>query len=182
MRGQTTGSWAWAWALLPALAVVGPPGAADARDRRVCRGASTPAETAPVPAAARGLYERVAERADRRPTLGASPDTNAFCLTRKAIFFNPADLGPAETSGTPGSAPATARLAYALGAWRALQRNSRVLETDAAQAAGCALARLGVKGDALTTQLLDLRDWSGPHADARAWTSALTRGYQSCGG
>ena len=182
MRGQPTGSHRWAWAVLATLAVAGTPGVADAGARRVCAGATTPAETAPVPAAARERYGRVAERADHRATLGVSPATNSFCLTRRAIFFNPADLAATETTGVPGSAPATARLAYALGAWRALQRNSRVLETDAAQAAGCALARLGAKGDALTTQMLDLRDWSGPHPDARAWTGALTRGYQSCGG
>lgn len=73
------------------------------------------------------------------------------------------------------------RVAYALGAWAASRSATpQDAELHAARAAGCALSRLDVRGDDLTTQLLDLRDFTGPHPDARAWTVAAQEGHASC--
>ncbi len=151
---------------------------ASAATRRAC--ADRPAQVTPLSAKARALYQRVAAHLGARPPVGASPVTNDFCLTRTAIYLNSADVADAATAGSPAQAVASARLAYALGAWLARSAKSPSLELDAARSAGCALGRLGVRGDALTTQVLELRDWSGPHPQARPWMAAVMEGHAQC--
>ena len=115
------------------------------------------------------------------PAVGVSPSIESFCVTAAAVFLHPSVLTEAEVAGRPERAGATAKLTYAVAAWLAQRLpDAGDVEHAAASVTGCALARLGVRGDALTESVLELRGWSGPHAHARAWTRALTKGHVRC--
>ncbi len=167
-----------AWQAVLVCVLMGVGWAEAAPERRAC--ASAPAEAVPLSPAAERLFQKVSATLGASPTLGGSPDVDPFCVTRTTVFVHPGDMAPAFSDGPPAQAVATARLAYAVAAWIATQRRSKSLELDAARATGCALAKLGLKGDAFTTQLLDLNDWTGPHRRTGAWTTAAKQGHASC--
>ena len=140
--------------------------------RRVCPGGVAPAGAGPAEAAPASVFLRVASVAGVRISLGVAPGVDRFCVTPTAVVFGPGDLDAASAAG---------RIAYAIGVWAAWRgQNARGAEVKAASHAGCLLARLGVFGDDLTTQVVDVRDWSGPHRDARRFTRAVRGGYAAC--
>ena len=154
--------------------VSAPAAAAPSAPRRACPDAQPPAGAAPPEGALAGTVTsaRAAAHVDAR--VAVVPLLAGFCTTRDAVFLGAAELPAAELT-------TSARIAYALGAWAGGRSGSpQDAELHAAGIAGCALGRLGVRGDELTTQLLDLRDWSGPHPDARAWTRAAQEGHSAC--
>ena len=119
----------------------------------------------------------------RGPAVGVSAEVDELCVTARGVFLNPSDLSDAELAGRPEQAGATPKLAYALGVWAARHLlDASAAELYAASQAGCTLARLGIHGDVLTTMVLELRGWSGPHPRARAWTRALMKGHGRCAG
>ena len=119
----------------------------------------------------------------RGPVVGVSAEVDELCVTDSRVFLNPSDLAPAEVSGRPDQAAASPKLAYAFGVWAARHLpDTEEAELSAANQAGRTLARLGVRGDALTAWALELRAWSGPHRRARAWTRALMKGHNRCAG
>ncbi len=153
-------------------AVAAPPERHACTDGRAPAGARAPNETeAPLVASALSAARSSVPVSvvDRLP---------GFCVTREAVFVGAMEL---DTGSGPASALAVGRVAYALGIWAAgRSATPQDAELHAARAAGCTLARLNIRGDDLTTQLLELRDFTGPHADARAWTLALQEGHASC--
>lgn len=147
-------------------------------DRRAC--SQTPEAATPLPPGAGRLHRRVSQAAKTQTPIAVTPDAQPFCLTRRAAYISPAEVTPEVTAGGPGAAIATARLAYVLGAWLAQNAKHQAIELSAARSTGCTLARLGLRGDTLTTQLRELQDWSGPHPNTRAWMRSATEGYLSC--
>lgn len=140
--------------------------------RRLCPGGVAPADAGPADVALASIFRRVASVADVRLALGVAPGINGFCVTPTAIVFGPGDLDAPIAAG---------RIAYVIGVWAAWQgQGEREAESKAAVRAGCLLARLGVAGDELTTQVLGMRDWSGPHRNVRRFTRAVHGGYATC--
>ena len=149
--------------------------------RPVCARENAPPDAAPLVSQAERLFRRVADLAEVRIAGGQTTQVDRFCVTDQGIFFGSGQLTEALTVGSPAEAIGAARIAYAIAVWRIYRLpDPRHVHPRAAREAGCTLARLGVIGDDLTTQLVELRAWTGPHADARAWSQAALEGHRAC--
>lgn len=156
-----------------------------ARADESCPSGVAPVDATAAPAAAIRHYRRIATRQKVPMSIGTSSSISKYCVTRNAVFYEPAWLGIAELEASPDSGVGHAALAYIAGRQSAhLLRTTGGVEPDAdlagARAAGCALAAAGVRGDAVNAIFDSLQAMTAPHAEADKWRAAFTRGVEAC--
>ena len=157
---------------------------AHATEPPVCTGGQPPAQVEAAPAPLHTQYKRLRDALGAHPTLALHAGPEPVCVTRSAIYLSHAFADAARFDGPDLTADGLGRLAWALGVQRAaFDQRPAARRTHwhdrAAEFAACALATAGLRGDALTAQVLALRDALQPSAPA-AFMAAMTRGVKRC--
>ncbi len=148
----------------------------------VCPGATAPADVVPLDLEARRLLSRVGEALKAPVAVAETPTRTTPCVTRVGVFV---PTGWLPVAGPPAQAVGVGRLAWLIGLQRALFFMPPTVDASVASAelAGCALARLDVRGDALTLQVTSLRAVIGvAPAEVDAFDGSVARGYARCAG
>lgn len=146
----------------------------------VCPGEAAPADEQPLSAEALRLLSRVGAALRAPVAIAEAASLSDPCVTRAGIFVPPGWL---PTDGSPTYALGVGRLAWLIGLQRALLFLPPTVDVSraAADLAGCALGRIGVRGEALTHQVASLRVAVGvAPADVSGFETSMTRGAARC--
>lgn len=151
----------------------------------VCRAVvPCPAElegVAPASIAAQRLFAAVAQAFGGHLTIAVSPGVSGVCLRGETLIFSPERLAPSETQGGPARAAAVGLLAWSVALRQAAIRDPlEERSMIAARMAGCALARLGVRGDAVVLQLGRIETAAQAIALPAMDRAVFDQGYRQC--
>ena len=153
----------------------------------LCPGGTAPADAShPSPAAAR-FFGRIARTLRVPDAVGQSSRIERYCVTCNAVFYSPTWLRARHLHGPPSEVVGFAALAYIAGIQtKLLSSPTEFADVDVdltgAHAAGCALARVGVRGDNVSLMSRELERLTGPRDDSMSgpWQASFSAGYRQC--
>lgn len=151
----------------------------------ICAATAPPADASPAAPIARRYLSVLGQVLRSHPALGRADSTERYCVTPSAIFYDGDWLPPDALSGPPERSAGFAALAYLVGVHGATFSDiggdhPPTADHAGAWFAGCALARVGARGDGYGLLVADLEQRTGPRTDAAEWRATMQRGYGSC--